>query len=227
MCELSGCISNVLGGKWNRRSNAGGLTQRINVVMVRPSQSQMLKVRKQHTEMKKRSEGTNSTVEPPTHITACPCKYTEWLWSRHYPILPKRWFSHRRLWPGTRTEWRWTRTSRRTPLPRSGSGERIQELQWRVQLTERRRQRQAQCNERKHFLTGLGFTFLKTSGTEALAGPFSSCSSDRKACLVTSASVSTALASASAGASMAWPASLPFSTVLLSAKRGRVRGFFI
>lgn len=36
----------------------------------------MLKVRKQHTEMKKRSEGTNSTVEPPTHITADLCKYT-------------------------------------------------------------------------------------------------------------------------------------------------------
>lgn len=41
----------------------------MNVVMVRPSQSQMLKVRKQQTEMKKRSEGTKSTVTPPPHIT--------------------------------------------------------------------------------------------------------------------------------------------------------------
>lgn len=37
------------------------LTQRIKVVMVRPSQSLMLKIKKQHTEIKKRSgERTNS-----------------------------------------------------------------------------------------------------------------------------------------------------------------------
>lgn len=34
-----------------------GLTQRMNVVMVRPNQSLMLKVKKQQTAMKKRSEG--------------------------------------------------------------------------------------------------------------------------------------------------------------------------
>lgn len=136
--------------KWNeRRSGAGALTQRINVVTVRPSQSQMLKVRKQHTEMKKRSERTNSTVEPPTQITGCLSKYAEWLWRRHYPISPKRLFSHRRLWPGRRTEWRWTRTSRRTPWPRSGSGERIQEIQWRVQSTEGRRRRRAHLKAEK------------------------------------------------------------------------------
>lgn len=59
-----------------RRRGAGGLTQRINVVTVRPSQSQMLKVRKQHTEMKKRSEETDrqtvkhSRGSDSAHITA-------------------------------------------------------------------------------------------------------------------------------------------------------------
>lgn len=63
-----------------------------------------------------------------------------------------------------------------------------------------------------------GFTFLNTSMTEALACPFSACSSDRKACLVPSELGSS---SPSAGLPpaepLAWPFSLPFSTVLLSA----------
>lgn len=69
------------------------------------------------------------------------------------------------------------------------------------------------------------FTFLKTSKTEALSCPFSTCSSDRKACLVPSELDST---SASLGRllllvvllvtePLAWPFSLPFSAALLSA----------
>lgn len=41
-----------------------GLTQRTNVVTVRPNQSLMLKVKKQQTAMKKRSEGSRGGRAP-------------------------------------------------------------------------------------------------------------------------------------------------------------------
>lgn len=108
------------------------LTRRTKVVMVRPSQSPMLKVKKQHTEMKKRSAArTNKCLTISfQHVTVCMSMYMSWMqhvfywrqWGEaagSYPISPGILFSHLLLQLGRRTAWLWTQTSRRTPSPRS------------------------------------------------------------------------------------------------------------
>lgn len=100
--------------------------------------------------------------------------------------------------------------SHRTPSPRSEDGRRTDE----VKATELG----ADClGNRDVYMSG--FTFLKTSMTEALACPLSTCSSDRKACVVPSdlGSASSSSAGPLLTEPLAWPFGLPFSTGLLSA----------
>lgn len=60
-----------------QRGDGEGLTQRTNVVMVRPNQSLMLNVKKQQTAMKKRSEGRETGERQSTAETRRPADTAE------------------------------------------------------------------------------------------------------------------------------------------------------
>lgn len=118
-----------------------------------------------------------------------------------YPIFLRIQFSHLQWQQERQTVWRWIRTSRRMPSPRS---------------EKPKGKKKSNKNNLMFFQIShiVGFTFLRTSRTDALAAAFSSCSSDRKERLVPSALVS---AWSSSGPPLAWPFNFEFSPVLLSA----------